>query len=794
MKLYIDVSNVMTVNFLTGIQRVVREITVRLYKRTDIETVLLSYSNEGDVFNIVDKEAFLDYFDKGAGDKNDLINYRKIKIEDIESSSVFLDIDSVWNTRLRRSYLLPKLKDNGVKIAVFIHDVLSITHPQYSHQNTAFFFMDYIGAYMIYADLIITSTETTLEAINKLTLDLGLKEKKGAVVTFGSDFKKDEREEGAVSPYVINKIKIKKYALIVGTIEPRKNHAVALRAFEKKLFSRDISLVFAGRFGWNIEEFKKEIENHPQLNKKLIHISGANDATIDYLYKNAYVTLFPTFNEGFGLPLIESIERGTPMIASNCQVLREIGKDFCGYFEPNNEDELISHIENFLDNPKEYQRAKDHLKDYTPVTWDESADKMAKALLCLDIRSEFKIPKIRQMVILSAREEMLLETIPFIESFMPFIEEIVICCPDKAVKKIEQGYNGRIKLSFLTDSVVLNGRTLPKDHSCRNFFLRCLAFKNKIINDAFIMCDDDYRPLCPISHDVFVQDGRYKAYYCYDINRWQGTSGEPTSYDNCMFRTSKFLKDNQYPQKQYSSHMPQAVDKRIFLEMLDSHPGLENTGCCEWSTYFNYAQFFYPDKFEALPYISMCWPGAPTDWDMKYIPQMFMFENYYPEQYEKGGIFELFSTVYNENIVNENVQKVALYINRQLKHEAGKAKFDMFKRNYVYRYGEDPIFLIDASEEHFKIYLPQYVSIDESCCTKIRFSVFNPDNRKFRLEYYYTKRNGDILTMPDGFEINDVKYADLSVYGLKCKGNYILNVTCNDGADESVCQCQILLE
>ena len=76
MKLYIDVSNVISVNFLTGIQRVVREITVRLYKRTDIETVLLSYSNEGDVFNIVDKEAFLDYFDKGTGDKNDLINYR----------------------------------------------------------------------------------------------------------------------------------------------------------------------------------------------------------------------------------------------------------------------------------------------------------------------------------------------------------------------------------------------------------------------------------------------------------------------------------------------------------------------------------------------------------------------------------------------------------------------------------------------------------------------------------------------------------------------------------------------
>lgn len=794
MRLYIDVTNVISVNFLTGIQRVVREIAVRLCRQSDIDTVLLAYSNESGMFNIVDTEGFLNCFEKGTGDKNDLIDHRKISIEDIEPGTVFFDIDSVWNTRLRRSYLLPKLKDNGVKIAVFIHDVLAITNPQYAHQNTMFFFMDYVGAHMIYADLVITSTETTLNEINKLTADLGLEEKRVAVVTFGSDFKKDEKEEDTVNSFVINKLKNRKYALIVGTIEPRKNHAVALRAFEKRLFDRGLSLVFAGRFGWNIDEFRKEIENHPQFNKKLIHFSGANDATIDYLYKNAYLTLFPTFNEGFGLPLIESIERGTPIIASNCPVLKEIGKDFCQYFEPTDEDELISCVESLLDEPQEYQKAKEHLKDYVAVTWDESAGKMAEALLSLRVEPNRVIPPIKQMVILSARDDMLLETIPFIDHLMPFITEIVICCPDRVVDNIRRGYNGRLELKFLTDSVVLDGAPLPKDHLYRNFFLRCMAFKNEIIDDVFIMSDDDYRPLRVISSDVFVRDGKYQAYYCYDIDKWRGTAGDPTSYDSSMFRTSEFLKDNHYPCKQYSSHMPQVIDKRIYLEMLDKHNGLENTGCCEWSTYFNYTQFFYPDMIEVRPYVSLCWPGAPTDWDMQYIPQTFLFENYYPEQYGKGEIFEGFSTVYHDDIVGENVQKTAFCINRQMKHEVGRAMFEMYQRDYIQRYGERPMFLVDASAENFKIYLPQYVAIAKSGCTKIRFSILNPDSRKFRLEYYYTRSSGDILTMPDGFDVNGDKNVDLSIYGLRCKGEYVLNVLCNDGAGEVTSQCRIVME
>jgi len=794
MKVYIDVSNLVSVNFLTGIQRVVREIVIRLYQRTDLELVLIAYANENQIYNIIDKEAFVDYFDKGLGSKNDFFSHRKLRVEDIESGSVFFDIDSVWNSRLRRSYLLPALRNQGVKIAVFVHDVLAVTHPQFAHQNTAFFFMDYIGATLMYADIIITSTQVTLDAINELSGKLGLPEKPGFVAALGSDFKQLNRAVEIIDIETQKALEGKRYALIVGTIEPRKNHTVLLRAFEKSLFDRDLCLVFAGRFGWNVDELKQKIENHPQLGKRFFHIAGANDATIDYLYKNAFCTLFPTFNEGFGLPLIESIERGVPVVASDIQVLKEIGNNYCEYFDPDNENELIAIIEKYLDKPAIYNKIKAHLADYVPFTWDKSADAMAKALLTLDKKFNIGIPEIKQMVILSARENMLLATIPFIEHFMSFIKEIVICCPDNVVNRITSRYQGNIELKFLTDSVVLAGNMLPEDHSHRNFYLRCLALQNDMIDDAFIMSDDDYRPICNIDLDVFVKTGKYQAYYCYDIDKWRGTAGTPTSYDQCMLRTADFLRENQYPAKQYSSHMPQAVDKRIFLAMLTKHRDIEKKGFCEWSTYFNFAQFYYPDLFDAVPYVSMCWPGAPTDWDMQVIPEKILFENYYPEQYVAGEVFEGFSEEYRSGIVHENVQKVMLYMCRQLQAEKGSTGFATYQKMYNYRYGENPIFLIDVLVDNIKIYLPKYLAIAKTGCTKVCFSVNNPDQKAFKLEYYYTKLNGDRLTFPDGVNVDITDTSiDLAVYGLNTAGDYILNILCSNETDEQFGQCRVIM-
>ena len=84
------------------------------------------------------------------------------------------------------------------------------------------------------------------------------------------------------------------------------------------------------------------------------------------------------------------------------------------------------------------------------------------------------------------------------------------------------------------------------------------------------MSDDDYRPLHTIAPDLFVKNGKYQAYYCYNLRDWTGTAGMPTSFDRCMFRTAEFLREHQYPRKLYASHQPQVIDKRIFLQKRDA--------------------------------------------------------------------------------------------------------------------------------------------------------------------------------------------------------------------------------
>ena len=166
MKFYIDLSNLMLVDFLTGIQRVVREVTVRLLENKEHEFILLSYSHRKKAFQRLNNERFIRYFTEGDIERYSILTPQVIEIRDIPSGSVFFDIDCVWNSRLKRSWLFPILKQKGVKIVTQLYDLIPITDPQFCHDNTTANFMLYVGANIKYADLIITNAQTTVKALD----------------------------------------------------------------------------------------------------------------------------------------------------------------------------------------------------------------------------------------------------------------------------------------------------------------------------------------------------------------------------------------------------------------------------------------------------------------------------------------------------------------------------------------------------------------------------------------------------------------------------------------------------
>ena len=125
-RIYRDLSMLMQVNYMTGIQRVVRETVLRLLKNDSFSVTLLCYNSENENFKIVDNVKFTEFFAERKGTKGQCYLQRSLEFHEIPSGTVYLDMDNNWNCRLTRSTLYPILKKSGVQIVNFVYDVISI--------------------------------------------------------------------------------------------------------------------------------------------------------------------------------------------------------------------------------------------------------------------------------------------------------------------------------------------------------------------------------------------------------------------------------------------------------------------------------------------------------------------------------------------------------------------------------------------------------------------------------------------------------------------------------------------
>lgn len=379
-KIYIDITSVLQVDFVTGIQRVVKNVLLEMYKIIPEKIVLINFNAKKNNYEKINVSQFINYSDgKNINVKDVFKNCENIEIGENMCGDIFFDIDSVWNSEYKRSVLLPILKGYGVKLAVYIYDIIPVTDSKYCHADTIFNFLNYLGAYLQYADVIIASTQSTINEIYNLMDYLKLERIPAYVSWLGSDFKRKNKQEYNILDEVLEASE-RKFILSVGTIEPRKNHAYLLDAFDQGLYSDDLNLVFVGRIGWNVEQVIQRIKNHPMYGKQLFYFKGLDDDNVGYLYKKAFVVGFPTFNEGFGLPIVEALERGAPVMATDRAVLKEVGGEYCRYFDPTCPKQFIEKVRFYLKNGIEYEKWKHKIENYIPFTWKETSNKIIEAL------------------------------------------------------------------------------------------------------------------------------------------------------------------------------------------------------------------------------------------------------------------------------------------------------------------------------------------------------------------------------------------------------------------------------
>jgi glycosyltransferase involved in cell wall biosynthesis len=175
------------------------------------------------------------------------------------------------------------------------------------------------------------------------------------------------------------------YALFVSTIEARKNHVLAFRAWRRLLQAlppdQVPTLVFAGRIGWMVEDLMRQIENAAHLNGKLAIIENPDDATLAALYTGARFTLFPSLYEGWGLPVSESLSFGKVCIASSAAAVPEAGGEFCLYHDPDSVTEATALYRRAITEPGLIEGLEARIRsEYRPVPWSSTARAVLDAL------------------------------------------------------------------------------------------------------------------------------------------------------------------------------------------------------------------------------------------------------------------------------------------------------------------------------------------------------------------------------------------------------------------------------
>ncbi len=265
--------------------------------------------------------------------------------------------------------IAPIWKPKKVKLVVTLHDSAFITYPKSVSKFFYYYYKYTIPRVLKIADRVITISEFSKTEIIK---NYPFVKDKIKVVYNGIDTEKFYQSK--------NQDK-EKYLLFVGSLNPRKNIINLIKAFEKIVSKEEIKLKIVGKFSdiYSLSKDEQEVLQIAKKNNRIIFLENVEDKQLVKLYQNALVFVFPSIYEGFGLPPLEAMACGTPVIASNIASLVEVCGDSALYIEPFNIDDIANKIDLLLEDINlQNQLIKNGFKRVEKFTWEKSAKEHLK--------------------------------------------------------------------------------------------------------------------------------------------------------------------------------------------------------------------------------------------------------------------------------------------------------------------------------------------------------------------------------------------------------------------------------
>ena len=283
----------------------------------------------------------------------------------------------LFNNNERQGSLQWIRNSKGLTVAIF-HDAIPLKHPEFTWPKSVARHPSYMKELAEF-DLILANSEHSREELigywNWLEL---AKSPPVSTIPLGADFAGHKRETK-----LRNKPKVL-HLLMVGILEPRKNHEVVLSAMEiLRTQGKNVQLSIVGRVNPHFgKPIVKRIENLIQSGLPILYHRQIEDKALLKLYEKADIALFPSRVEGNGLPVIESLWRGIPTIASPIPPHREHAQNGGGVLilDPMDPSHLASTIDTLIDQPEKLKALQADAISHALPTWSDSAEASLKAI------------------------------------------------------------------------------------------------------------------------------------------------------------------------------------------------------------------------------------------------------------------------------------------------------------------------------------------------------------------------------------------------------------------------------
>ena len=269
------------------------------------------------------------------------------------------------HTGLESDDYVTMLRQQRVKPIFMVHDLIPLTHPQYCRAGEHDRHLTRLRNAVRVASGIVCNSQATLDGLRVLCDQQNWVLPPAVVALLAPEpLKAVQLTRPMAAPYFV----------YVSTIEPRKNHLMILKVWQQlaaQLGDNAPHLVIIGQRGWDYGEVVHLLTD-PALKRLVVEIPACTDPEMVNYLQHARAMVFPSFTEGFGMPVVEALALGLPVIASDLPVFWEFAGDIPDYIDVSDEARWASTITNYAAAGSSLRAAQlTRMENYVPPSWNE---------------------------------------------------------------------------------------------------------------------------------------------------------------------------------------------------------------------------------------------------------------------------------------------------------------------------------------------------------------------------------------------------------------------------------------